>query len=173
MARWRLTGAHYLNVPGVEWEQRETDTDSGQQVRKVYPVPILLDPLNPGNCQRRFNHPDGYVVCWEGKGDRNDIIFVGPPTPEMEPLDEEAEAISKVESKKWVNKPESGQDYGEAMIQAFQRQMDQIFSSGNTAPANVSAGSVSKADFEALQAQVAALMARNAELEATQDKRRD
>ena len=172
MARWRLTAGHYLNVPDIEWDYKEVDSATGRQVRKVFQVPLLLDPLNPGNSQQDFNYPGEYIVCHEGKGERRDIVFFGPPTPEMEPLDDEAKAISAVEAKNWKHNVSPGEDYGEAMIRGFQRQMDEIFAGKAVQAAGpVSAGQVSKSDFEALQEQVAALMARNAELENRSERR--
>lgn len=125
MARWRLTASHYLNVPGTEWEQKETDRETGRQARKVYYVPLHLDPDNPAD----QNYPnDGVViVCHEGKGMPRDIVFVGPPTPDMEPLDEEAKDISKAESSKWIHPIESlDQSYGEGLIRQFERTMTEM-----------------------------------------------
>lgn len=96
MARWRLTAAHYLKVPGTEWEYKEVDMTSGRQARKVFPVPLHLDPNNPSDC----NYP-GDIIVKQGKGEPRDIIFEGPPTPDMEPLDDEAEAISAKWREKW------------------------------------------------------------------------
>ena len=49
MARWRLTAKHYLTVPGIEWEQKETNRDTGRQMTKKYPVPLFLDPDDPAD----------------------------------------------------------------------------------------------------------------------------
>lgn len=99
MARWRIMGKHYLNVPGTEYEYRETNETTGKQARKVFPVPLYLDPANPGD----RNYPDEIIVAHAAsKLFPKDIIFVGPPTLDMEPLDEEAEAISAEMQKGWV-----------------------------------------------------------------------
>lgn len=98
MARYRLREAHYLQVPGTEWEQKETDQASGRQVRKVYPVPLLLDPKNTADC----NYPGEVIVANKPSREHpRDIIFTGPPTPDMEPLDEEAEA--ELAKRNWVH----------------------------------------------------------------------
>lgn len=106
MARWKLQVAHYLRVPGTAWEQVETDRETGRQRRKAYPVPMLLDPKDP-QC---WSHRPGQghvtkggsswdegqiIVAYEGKtNDSRDIIFEGDPTPDMDPLDDEAREIS-------------------------------------------------------------------------------
>src|SRR5205823_6644923 len=54
--RWRLVNAHYLNVETlpdgtrVEWEHKETARETGRTVRKLYPVPMYLDPKEPADC---------------------------------------------------------------------------------------------------------------------------
>jgi hypothetical protein len=98
--------AHYLNVPvlpdgtRVEWEHKETAQHTGRSVRKLYQVPILLNPNDPADC----NYPGELVVTHEVEGariPRQDYIFTGDPTPEMEPLNEEAEAITARLRQKW------------------------------------------------------------------------
>ncbi len=107
MARWRLITGHYLNVlvdgEPIEWEYKEVDRTTGKQARKIFPVPMLMDPNDPADC----NYPGEIVVCHEGKGQRQDIIFVGDPTPDMEPYDEEAEAISASLRQSWEHPIES------------------------------------------------------------------
>lgn len=106
MARWRLTEAHYLQVKDCFWEQVETDRETGRQRRKQYPVPLHLDPKNPADCNYRPNTGNvlmggnseevgSIVVCWEGKGERRDLVFIGDPTSGMEPLDDEAKEVSE------------------------------------------------------------------------------
>src|SRR5712664_1979266 len=76
MARWRLITGHYLNVlidgSPAEWEYKETDRNTGKQARRIFPVPVLLDPNDPAD----HNHPGEIIVCHEGAGDRRDIIFL-------------------------------------------------------------------------------------------------
>lgn len=107
MARWLLTEPHYLKVVDTFWEQSETDRTTGRQKKKKYPVPMHLDP----DCAQDWNNKPGtsashvsrggnswdqgfITVCYEGKGEPNDYVFVGDPTPGMEPIDEEAKAIT-------------------------------------------------------------------------------
>lgn len=105
MARWRLMNPHYLNIldpdtgEPTKWEYSETDRVSGKARRKTYHVPQLLDPKDPSLC----NSEGEIIVCHEGKGTSRDIIFFGEPTPEMEPMDEEAEAISAKLMHKWTH----------------------------------------------------------------------
>ena len=109
MARWRLREKHYLNVrtlpdgTDVVWEQKETSQQTGRSMRKVYPVPLLLDP----DIGSDHNHPLGIVVCFEGKGAPGDIEFIGDPTPDMEPLDDEAKKISASFKERWIHPIES------------------------------------------------------------------
>ncbi len=111
MARWRLTQKHYLNVPGTEFEYRET-THYGKQVRKNFPVPLYLDPENPGDCNYNAdgesrgmgnqNTPGEIIVAWADGAERpRDIIFVGDPTIDMVPLDDAAKEVSASMSAKW------------------------------------------------------------------------
>jgi|SRR5215475_2787785 len=96
MARWKLSVEHYLHTdPPSEWEHKETDQSSGRQMRKVYPVPTWLDKE---------------TIVSDGNNPKpGDIVFVGEPTPDMQPIDDEAEAISrKIEATgKWKHPIES------------------------------------------------------------------
>lgn len=105
MARWQLTEAHYLNVPGNETEDRT----KGDNSKKKLPAPMHLDP----NDEKQWNYREmiapqimegRIIVCHEGKGEPKDIIFVGDPTPGMLPLDDEAKAISAKFS--WTPSPD-------------------------------------------------------------------
>lgn len=164
MAKWRLTAAHYLNVPGTEYEYKETDRTSGKQLKQVYQVPLLLDPKDPTCCNR-----DGDCIVVRGTAGRFEFEFIGDPTPDMEPLDDEAREISASFADRWKHPidslPANGDDYGSALIKAFERQMKDLIKLGAAQPAQpLSENSVSVEDFKALQEQVAALMAQNAEL---------
>lgn len=169
MARWRLTQPHYLNVPGTEWEYKEVDRTTGKQGRKVYPVPLLLSPNEPSD----QNYPGEIIVAQGKSASPKDIIFLGEPTPDMEPLDDEAEKISAACAPKWSHPIESlPGSFSASLISNFEKQIASAFANNPTAIASpVSAGSVSSNDFAKLQAQVAELMARNSELE-TKVKRR-
>ena len=106
--RWRLTNPHHLNVAQlpdgtrVEWEHRETARETGRTVRKLYPVPMYLNPADPSD----HNHPGEIIVAHAVDGAHNnprDYIFSAPPTSEMEPLNDAAEAISAVWQDRWDN----------------------------------------------------------------------
>src|SRR5260370_20903891 len=120
MARWKLVTEHYLNVPGTEWEYKETSRETGRQVRRVFPVPLHLDP-NENNIADH-NYPGEIIVCHVGKGQGRDIEFVGPPTPDMQPLDDEAKAIS-------AKLPQRNQDalymnsYADGILEGFLKQI--------------------------------------------------
>lgn len=97
MARWKLTEKHYLNVPGTKWEFMSTDRNTGRPVKKVFSVPLYIDPEDKDSWNYRGEgmFEDGSViVCHEGKGLPRDIVFIGDPTPGMLPLDDEAAAIT-------------------------------------------------------------------------------
>lgn len=165
MARWRLMTPHYLFTnPPTEWEQKETDRETGEERRVRYVVPKLLDTNDP----KLYNSPDGIIIS-DGKGqkERRDYVFLGDPTPDMEPVDEEAEKISASFRARWQHPIDSlpGQ-MGEDLIRSLEAKMSQLLLAGQAQPPQpVSAGAVSATDFKALQEQVAQLMARNAELE--------
>lgn len=98
MARWRLKTPHYLMVPGTKWEYSENSRTNGRPQRKTFDVPLYLHPEDPGDWNWKYDRDSGdIIVCYEGKGDPSgkDLVFTGKPTPDMEPLDDEAKAISK------------------------------------------------------------------------------
>jgi hypothetical protein len=99
--------AHYLNVPvlpdgtRVEWEHKETSMANGRSVRKLFQIPIVLNPGDSADC----NYPGEIIVAHDVEGarvPRQDYIFIGPPTPDMEPLNEEAEAITERLREGWI-----------------------------------------------------------------------
>lgn len=157
--RWRLTAAHYLKVPGTEWEHKETSRETGKQARRVFPVPALLNPDDPADC----NYPGEIIVCHEGKGQGRDITFEGEPTPDMEPLDDEAKKLSAELAPKWQHPidtlPGNGQDYSQMLIKMFEKQMLQA-----QAANPVSLAGVDPSKFEELQKQVQQLVQQNAQL---------
>lgn len=168
MARWSLRNPHYLNVPGNEWMHEETDRETGRRNRKTYIVPQLLDPNNPQD--QNYREIGAVIVCHEGKGEPRDIIFVGEPTPDMEPLDSEAEAISESLRMKWEHPIDTlpangGMDPKES---AFMQALMQQFAN-NAQPPNAA---VSVAEFEELKKQMAELLAQNAELKSAKTERR-
>lgn len=132
--RWRLTSAHYLKVPvlpdgtRIEWEHKETARETGRTVRKLYAVPMLLDPKDSADC----NYPGEIIVTHDVEGSRTfprDYIFEGEPTQEMEPLNAEAEAVTESLRDKWIHPIDSlpangGMNAGE---QAFMAKMMEAF----------------------------------------------
>lgn len=137
MARWRLAAAHYLAVPGVEWEYKEVDRNTGRPKTVKFAVPLALDPNQPADWNIR--HGDGtgeIVVCLEGKGLDRDIVFTGDPTPDMVPLDDEAKAISARFEQKWKHPIESLTGaYAEKVLDDLQKEVDEIRSRTAEAPA--------------------------------------
>jgi hypothetical protein len=110
--RWRLTSAHHLSIDvlpdgtKVEWEHKETSRESGRAVRKLFAVPMFLEPKDAAD----HNYPREIIVAHAVEGAHNlrqDYIFRGPPTPEMEPLNEAAEILSEQWKHKWNNPVES------------------------------------------------------------------
>lgn len=172
MARWRLMNAHYLNVPGTEWEYVEISRASGKQARVRFPVPQYLDPRDPSD----HNYPGEIVVAHAKEGEKankfypKDIIFVGQPTPDMEPMDEEAEKITKQYEHQWIAPmgeqalPGYG-DYSQSLLAKFDEEL-------TAAIQRVGAGkvvtmpntSVKQTDFDKLQKQVEELTKQNAAL---------
>jgi hypothetical protein len=110
--RWRLTNAHHPSIDTlpdgtkVEWEHKETSRESGRAVRKLFAVPMFLEPKDAAD----HNYPGEIIVAHAVEGAHNlrqDYIFRGPPTPEMEPLNEAAEILSDEWKHKWNNPVES------------------------------------------------------------------
>ena len=98
MARWKLKTPHYLMVPGTRWEYTENNRTNGRPERKLFDVPRYLHPEDLTDWNWKYDRDSGdIIVCYEGKGDPSgkDIVFKGKPTPDMEPLDDEAKAITE------------------------------------------------------------------------------
>lgn len=162
MARWKLTEPHYMHgrppdLEAVEWEYKETDRLNGRERRKRFVVPYYFETDT--------------IVCYEGKGQRDDSIFEGPPTPAMEPLDDEAKAISAKHSAGWQHPIESlpGQGFTASLLSGLEKQLAEL-TSRMPVPTTVVESGVSREEFEELQVQFAALMAQNAELQAAKPK---
>ena len=168
MARWKLNTPHYLKVPGTEWEQTQTSTETGKMVRHRHPVPALLDPRDPAD--HNYKQDQMIIVCFAGKGEPRDIEFEGEPTPDMEPLDREAEEISASFASKWKHPIETLQSQGlsETLFQDLQKQLTEAIRGAATAVATPtqSLGGVSPDAFALLQQQVAQLMEQNMALQA-------
>lgn len=129
MARWKIMTPHYLNVDGTEWQYTETDRSTGRLIRKNFPVPRYVDPNDPGDWTSKWgshgNEDGEVIVCHAGKGEAKDIVFVGDPTPDMVPMDDEAREISASFEYRWAYKPDTGDvgQYSQSLIDKFQREI--------------------------------------------------
>ena len=149
--RWRLINAHYIKIAElpdgtkIEWEHKETARETGRTVRKLYAVPMLLDPKDSSDC----NYPGEIIVAHAIEGAHNmrqDYIFEGDPTPEMEPLNEAAEAINESLRDKWTHPidtlPANGgmsgaeQAFMEKMMVAFGKEIGAQLPKANAAVAS-------------------------------------
>ena len=142
MARWKLMASHYLyTLNGTEWEHNQTDRATGRMIRRRFPVPRYLDIRDPGDWTNKSQlggtpvanggqlaDVDGeIIVCAPGRGMPGDIEFVGDPTPDMFPVDEEAAAISASFEEHWKYKPDGGDiSYSQSMIDGFQTKMAEM-----------------------------------------------
>ena len=129
MARWKLACPHYINVPGTEWEYNETK--NGKVARKRFTVPRFLDTAEPSDWTNKWGSRDDeegeIVVCHEGKGAAGDIPFLGDPTPDMIPIDDEAKAISKSFETRWSYRPETAEvDFSQSLVDRFEEAMSDI-----------------------------------------------
>lgn len=112
MARWKLMTAHYLHTVALnEWEYQETDRNTGRPVRRKFIIPRLLNPLDPNDWTSRWGNRDNsegeIIVCLPSKGESSDHEFLGDPTPDMIPMDDEAREISATFEDKWRYKPDT------------------------------------------------------------------
>lgn len=176
MARWRLTAKHYLNATqdgeASQWVREETNRDTGRTKRQSFNVPLYLDPDDP-----TMQTPRGsgeIIVAWAGKGYRHDIVFVGQPTAEMEPLDDEAEAITEAERHNWIHPIESlpGQGFEQNLLAMLRKQLEDAMNYrpiATTQPIVVQGVDIE--EFRKMQEQLAELMAQNLELQAKVVKR--
>jgi hypothetical protein len=162
MAKWRLTGKHYLACPGTKWTHKETSRDSGEEISIDYPVPRYLDPDDP-----RFQNRDGECIVTNVQKDGSIYAatrcyyFIGPPTPEMEPLDEEATKLTEAERPKWQHPIENMEgNYSASLLSDLQKQFAiAITNAGGKGPV--------PSDLDELKKMVADLAAKNASLEKT------
>jgi hypothetical protein len=162
--RWRLLAAHYLNVATypdgtrIEWEHKETNAINGRAVRKLFPVPLLLDPETSTD----HNYPGEIIVTQEAEGAHclmQDLIFLGPPTRDMEPLNDAAEEISNQHRARWTNPVETLPANGgmNSAEMEFMQNMMKAFA-GQQSP-TVPNTSVSREAYDALQERLAKLEA--------------
>jgi len=172
MARWYLREAHYLNVPGIEWEYKESDRETGRQARRVYPVPLYLDPKDEKDWTDREN---GWIVVSHkyDKAHHKDVVFVGPPTPNMEPIDDEAHQITQgyIDRGAWIHPIDSlNMTYSQSVLSEFEQKLATALANLGRpiemATPNVSVSGVSQKQFDELQTMVKQLAEQNASLQA-------
>ncbi len=160
MARWKLTEAHYLNghppdLDETEWEYKEIDRLSGREKRKRFKVPFYFE--------------EGVNVCYPDQGQDGDFVIDADtiPTAAMTPLDAEAKRISKDHEHEWIHPIDSlpGQGLSDAILTSLEKQIAALATKMPSPPVPAAMAGVSKEEFEEVKAQLAKLMARNAELE--------
>jgi hypothetical protein len=135
MARWKLMTNHYLNVEDKTfWEQVEIDRTTGKQRRKQYPVPRFLDINDPGDWTSKLSSDNGEIIVHDGGSHQpTDLRFFGEPTPDMSPLDKEAEAISKRFEKQWRTSADrmiSGKTYQDELLEGMHDEMQSLRNQG-------------------------------------------
>lgn len=164
--RWRLLAPHYINIAElpdgtkVEWEHKETNRESGRAVRKLYPVPMLLNPEDPIDC----NYPGEIIVCHEVEGAhvlRRDYVMSGPPTRDMEPLNEAAELESDKHRARWINPIETLPANGGMNEQEMQFMQNLMASYARQVGAQPQADNqtVPRAEFDELKAKLEQVLA--------------
>lgn len=149
MARFKLRGPHYLNclVNGekVQWEQEEVDQQTQKKLRKRYDVPLMLHPDDPSDWNYITIGPQGKAVSGEiivtTKEDPafpRDIVFKGDPTPDMDPLDQDAIDLINMTKHKWIHPIESlSGTFGERIADGFQQQIAALQSQIGAGPLQV------------------------------------
>jgi hypothetical protein len=82
------------------------------------------------------NSGDGVIiVAYNGTSDPNDVVFTGSPTPDMDPIDEEAKKISASFAQQWKHPIESlPGNYSQSLIDDFQRQMADVQATKKSEP---------------------------------------
>lgn len=170
MARFKLTAAHYLNTKDPnEWEYKEVDRTTGKEKRHLRQVPMFLHPEDPSTwnyiTERLPNGQiaDGMIVV-STKEDPNfpkDIIFIGPPTMDMEPLDDEAKVLIAALQGKWKHPIDSlPGNFAEKLPDLWQQQIEAAKLNAMQAPA------VSTKELDDLRRQNNTLAEQLAELKA-------
>lgn len=156
MARWRVTAKHYINArqfgEPTTWVREETNRDTGRAFRRTFPVPLYIDPEDPICINKNLGF---CVVALDGSEMPGDIVFDGPPTPDMEPMDDSAREITAKESVKWKDPINSlpieiGEDFGNKLLAMLTSQMNTM------APVNTSLKAATDPQIAELKAMLAA-----------------
>lgn len=133
MARWKLTEPHYLAVDGIKWEYSEVDRVTGRPKRTQFPVPLHLDPNIEGDWTHRYDAWSGDIIVSNGtNADPKDLIYTGPVTPGMLPMDDEARAITERTAKdKWkptadLTPEAQNQSYTNQLLSGFIDEMTKL-----------------------------------------------
>lgn len=156
MARWKVTAKHYIHAEQygqpTEYIREETNRDTGRTFRKSLLVPMFIDPEDPG-CINRFTGM--CVVATKGTEQPGDIVFFGPPTADMEPLDDEARRLSDEERPKWKSPIDGlpaqiGEDFGAALLRGLEAQIANLQRQPQEAVSMKSASSNELAEMKAL-----------------------
>lgn len=141
MARWKLTEPHYLAVEGIKWEYSEVDRVTGRPKRTQFPVPIHLDPNIESDWTHRYDAWSGDIIVSNGNAsDPKDLIYKGPVTPGMLPMDDEAKAITaKAAKDKWsptqgLDTESQNESYTNKLLSGFIDQMTQVQTNVQQAP---------------------------------------
>lgn len=164
--RWRLHEPHYLKVPElpdgtrVEWEHKETMRETGRAVRKLYAVPMLLNPNDPAD----HNYPGEIIVTHFVEGSTilaRDYVFEGDPTPGMEPINHAAQEITDRLRAKWDHPIDGLATSGNLNPQeaAFMEQMVKAFSGAIAQSHGPATQAVSNQEYEEMKERVARLEA--------------
>lgn len=128
MARWKITEPHYLNVDGTKWEYSEVDRKTGRPKRTQFDVPLYINPkyeddlkvFGQGDPEPEFRD---IIVSNGNNAQPKDIIFRGPPTPDMIPLDDEARELSEAMKTSWDAPAIEGLNYSQRLELNFIGQM--------------------------------------------------
>lgn len=165
MARWRLTASHYLHLQDeTKWEYTEVDRSNGRMKRTQFTVPCFLDINDPTYWTEKTFGMDGkpiegsIILCDGNNPGKGDLIYRGKPTPDMFPLDEDAEKITARYREMWnmAQDAEPG-SFAQNLIDNFQRQLSEI-------QANVKPQSADIPGLADFMASMTAIMAKQTEL---------
>lgn len=158
MAKWRLTTPHYLySGTDGEWEYSEQQRATGKALRQRFKVPVYIEAETVVTNDERYAGPGV-------------MFFEGDPTPDMMPLDDEAEKISAGFADKWKHPIDTlPGNFSQSLLTGFEKQLSDAIAKAGGIPSGeaanpVSVPGVTREEFEATQKQMADLVAQNAKL---------